>query len=797
MTDLALERDAIALFERLLDIAETERDQWLAEATQGRPDLLRRVAAMREADRKAQLHTGGATDAVEEVSPPERIGAYRIVERIGRGGMGSVYRGERITGDFEHVVAIKIIKPGLLSASLIDRFRRERQLLARLVHPNIAQLYDGGETDNLSPYLIMEHVEGIGLLQWVEERQASRDERRRLFRDICGAVAFAHRNLVVHRDITPSNVLVTRDGTVKLIDFGIARPPNESGAQAERGGSPTADSLSLTPGFAAPERLVSGDVSTAADIYSLGKLLGRLLPPQPRDTELRAIVACATAHDPINRYRTVEALAADVQAWGSGFPVAAMAGGKRYRLAKFVGRYKLGVSAAAAAALLLAGAFALTLVAYSRAEAARQAEATRFEELRSLARFMIFDLNGQLGRVVGNAQARMAVANRAQAYLDALARSANADDGLKLEAARGLTALALVQGVSGQPNLGDTERAAGNLRSALAMLGGLRLPVAQTAPPRVEALSALAMIKAHADVNTGEASALLRQGAQLLYAVPEGQRAASWHSALRRLRRGEIETAVIGQDAEQVLRLSNLLEAAIGEWPPAMRRSPEADMDRALARHYRAYHGYFTDALEDGTEDALDAERRLIALERARPNDPILLYTLMWNAYIGYGAASGLPARTGEANRFLELARSTSERLLQIEPSDSALRAFSANVRQMQSQAFAAEGRYGEALALQREVVALFQGAMRLKPKPSTLNRLTMAQITLGNIALRAQDRTLACGSYRAAGAHMTELRRRNELIGAVGSYGDGIATSLSRCERNAPLHEFEPLDGS
>lgn len=797
MPDLALEREALALFERLLDVAEAERDGWLADATLDRPELLSRVAAMRDADRRAQMRTGSAADSLDEEAPPERIGAYRIVERIGRGGMGSVYRGERMTGDFAHVVAIKIIKPGLLSDALIERFGRERQLLASLIHPNIAQLYDGGETGKGSPYLIMEYVDGAGLLQWAEERQPSVAERLRLFRDICSAVAFAHRNLVVHRDLTPSNILVTGDGTVKLIDFGIAKPADQPFAGAEKASKPTIGSLSLTPGYAAPERMVSGEVTTAADIYSLGKLLRRLLSPQPRDRELRAIVARATAEDPLARYPSADALRADVEAWGSGLPVAAVAGGKGYVFAKFVRRHRLAVSAAAAAVLLLAGAFALTFVAYSRAEASRRAEAARFEELRSLARFMIFDLNGQLERVVGNARARMDVANRAQTYLSALARSPHADHALRLEAARGLVALAHVQGVSGQPNLGDTERATANLNSAVAMLKDLRLPSAETVPPRVEALSALALIKTHSDADTDRASALLREAEGLLNGVPTDQRSGSWHLARRHLRKSQLDLAVVGQETEALVRLSGLLESEIGEWPATMRRSPDAEMDRALARHYRVYHGYFTDALEEGLASALDAERRLLALERARPNDPVLLFTLMWNAYVGHGVASGLPARTRESKRLLDLASTTSERLLRIEPSDSALNAFSASVRQMQSQAFAAEGRSREALELQREVVGLFESAMRLKPKPSTLNRLSIARITLGNIAIGAADRALACGSYQAAGAGMSDLRRRGELVGSVASYTKGLAGALDRCGRGAPLGEFEALDGS
>lgn len=147
MPDIDTEREAIALFEQLLDVDDAERGDWIARHTVDRPELRARLDAMRRGHSAASLRTGSAATEVDEEVAPERIGAYRLTERIGRGGMGSVYRGERATGDFKHVVAVKIIKPGLLSETLVERFARERQILAELSHPNIAQLYDGGETE--------------------------------------------------------------------------------------------------------------------------------------------------------------------------------------------------------------------------------------------------------------------------------------------------------------------------------------------------------------------------------------------------------------------------------------------------------------------------------------------------------------------------------------------------------------------------------------------------------------------------------------------------------------------------
>ena len=794
MSDPSIEREAIALFERLLEIPEAERDAWLKAEAGDRQALLNWVEAMRVEDRHAQLRTGGAADEIAEETPPERIGAYRIAERIGRGGMGSVYRGERMTGDFAHRTAIKIIKPGLLSEALVERFQRERQLLASLSHPNIAQLYDGGETEAGSPYIVMEFVDGLPLLEWAEERHASREERQSLFLDICAAVAFAHRNLVVHRDLTPSNVLVTRDGTVKLIDFGIARPADQAGAQPGRSGG-SIGSLSLTPGYAAPERMTTSEVTTAADIFSLGKLLERLLPPEPQDGELKAIVARATATDPLQRYPTADAMGADVAAWRDGLPVAAMAGGRRYRTMKFITRHRLGFGAAAIMLVIVIGAFIVTLQAYSRVEAARsrvetarRAEAARFEQLRSLAHYMLFELNGRMARVVGNTEARVTLANRAQIYLSALATSPGADDGLKLEAAQGFIALARAQGVPAQPNLGQAEGARANLVRAIAILRALDRPPAVKAPDLVEALVSLAMIQGHIDINVEAAARTLADAARMLESVPAGERSARWHAARRRLRHGQLEGAILGQKLDDLARLAGLLEAEIGQWPSSMQRSREAAFDRASAFYHRGVHGYFTDMLEPAVANFRRAETMFTALDRAFPGDPEILYALMWTGYAGYGAASGVPARSADAARLLDLAIRTSDRLIAIEANDHSLRAFAGGLRQSRAQALASAGQHRQAIAMQREVIALYESALGRERRASPLNRLAMAEITLGNIAQSAHDRPLACASYRAAGIKIVELQRRGDLAATIGRHRPGLDQIARRCAGGGPL---------
>jgi eukaryotic-like serine/threonine-protein kinase len=460
VTDPALERRVLDLFQVVLDMPADERTAWIEAHSDLASPLRERLMAMLEGDRLANLRTGGASDAIEDDRLPERIGAYRIVERIGRGGMGAVYKGERDTGDFAHIAAIKLIKPGLLSERLIERFQRERQTLANLEHPNIARLYDGGETPEGAPYIVMEYVDGLPILDWAKDRALARDDRLALFGSVCEAVAHAHRNLIVHRDITPSNVLVTAEGSVKLIDFGIARAAEAEGA-SEAPSSVT--SLSLTPGFAAPERLTGGEATTSGDIYSLGKLLQTLISASVSEPELAAIIRQSTALDPSERYPTVDALRSDTEAVRLGFPVAAVGGGSRYLLRKFVVRHRIGVIGAAVGLFLLLGAVAVALVASQRAE-------RRFQETRAIAKALLFDVFDEVSRVPGATAAREKLARTGSNYLDALSADPNAPLDVKLEAGQGYFRLAQVTGDGQSAQLGKYEETNELLAKAEAIL---------------------------------------------------------------------------------------------------------------------------------------------------------------------------------------------------------------------------------------------------------------------------------------------------------------------------------------
>lgn len=796
MTDVSLEREALRLFEAMLDIAEPERDAWIAAQTAGRPRLAERLQAIRRAAQDAMLQTGAAADSLDEEESPERIGAYRIVARIGRGGMGSVYRGEREAGDFTHEAAIKIIKPGLLSETLVERFERERQMLARLRHPNIAQLHDGGATDSGSPYIIMEFVDGLPLLQWIEEHQASLDERRRLFGDICAAVGVAHQNLIVHRDLTPSNVLVTHDGTVKLIDFGIARPADAlaPGAPAATSGRPSIESLSLTPGYAAPERMTGTEVTTAADIFSLGRLLARMMPEEEGDPELRAIVARATARAPGDRYPTAEALNADVAAWGAKLPVAAMNGGRAYVARKFVARHWIGVTAAAAALLLIAGAFAATGYAYSVAERARAAEATRFNQLRDLARYMLFDLNDRLERVVGNTEARVDLVQKAQTYLSALAASPGIKDDLRLEAAEGFIKLARIQGVPGEPNFGEKEQARANLDAAEKLLRAVRDP----ALPTVNALARLhahrAVIAAHGFLDGKGADKAIAEAVRFLDAAPAARRDIGWFAARSTVRKAQLELADLADEMERVGALGRDLEKEVGEWPADAQTSRAAELDRAYADYYRAYALSFDDkTMAQSLPLFHAAEQRFRELERGLPNDPIILYMLAWTGYNAFPVASRLGHKK-DAAHFITLAQTTIGRLMAIESQDNGLVTMSTGIREAQAQWLRDQGRFAEAIATQREVIAEHQKLLAVKRSANTLSAHGFSHAILGVIGRDAGDRALACDSWRQAERDFSDLQKRDTLLGFYAEFLPGLRANLAKCAAGKPMSDFGPI---
>jgi serine/threonine protein kinase len=304
------------------------------------------------------------------------FGNYKILREIGRGGMGAVFLAERIDGEFSQEAALKIVRQTFIDKELQNHFKRERQILANLNHPNIAKLLDGGVSAHGEPFLVMEYIEGETLLKSSRQQNLGTKARLKIFLKICRAVAFAHRNLIIHRDLKPTNILVTEAGEPKLLDFGLAKVLDESFADENQ---TQTTFRALTPAYASPEQIKGETVTTASDIYSLGKILAELT--ENSNSELRNIAAMALREEPERRYKSVEEFAEDIENFLDGKPIKARSNTFRYRTVKFIQRNKIAV--AAGALVFLAIVSGLIIALWQSDVARRQRDAAHQERLKA------------------------------------------------------------------------------------------------------------------------------------------------------------------------------------------------------------------------------------------------------------------------------------------------------------------------------------------------------------------------------------------------------------------------------
>jgi serine/threonine protein kinase/tetratricopeptide (TPR) repeat protein len=461
-----------------------------------------------------------------------RVGVYQVVEEIGVGGMGQVFRAFRADDQYRKQVALKVVSAGSESGFIVSRFKNERQILASLDHPNIARLLDGGTIDDV-PYFVMELIEGESIDLYCEHHKLIVADRLKLFLQVCSAVQFAHQRLIIHRDLKPGNILVTADGAPKLLDFGIAKILDDPATPADSQPTLTMFRM-LTPGYASPEQIKGDPITTASDVYSLGVVLYELLtgcspyrvtdrnpqelaravceaePEKPSAAVLRRtnrahssptalggppmsdlaadrlsrrlrgdldnIVLMALRKEPQRRYASVEQFATDIRRHLEDLPVVARTDTFGYRTSKFIARHKAGVLAAASVAFILIVALIVTIrearIARRQAAFAQEQRARaerRFNDVRKLANSLIFDIHDSIENLPGSTKARRLIADRAVEYLDSLNQESNGDPGLQRELAAAYDRVGEVLGFEGAANLGDHAGAVQIFGKALAI----------------------------------------------------------------------------------------------------------------------------------------------------------------------------------------------------------------------------------------------------------------------------------------------------------------------------------------
>ena len=544
---------ALEIVDKALEISPDERPAYLDSACQDsslRQYVESLLSSYQQADdflRDPALMTHASVLEPEPLDSwlGRRLGPYQLIEEIGQGGMGAVYRAVRADDQYQKQVAVKLVRTGFETRFAQARFRSERQILATLEHPNIARLLDGGTADDGSPYFVMELVEGIPIHEYCDAHRLSITERLRLFLTVCSAIQYAHQSLVVHRDLKPANILVTSEGVPKLLDFGIAKILDASAFAGEV--EPTIDFLRmLTPEYASPEQVRGEAISTASDVYSLGVVLYLLLtghrpykvdglsteamrqavcetePARPsvavllsvsanrpdgssevtltpqnvssaRDAkpeklsralagDLDNVVLKSLHKEPRRRYASVEQLSEDIRRYMEGLPVGARPDTLLYRAGKFVKRNTVPVVAAALLLLSLCGGLVATLWEAHIARVERAKAERRFNDVREVANSLMFEIHDGIKDLPGATPVRNLLVGRALHYLDSLSQESAGDPSLQRELAAAYERVGNVQSDPDDANLGDVAGALKNFRKALA----IRESLSATNPTSVE-----------------------------------------------------------------------------------------------------------------------------------------------------------------------------------------------------------------------------------------------------------------------------------------------------------------------
>ena len=778
-----LELAALTLFTAAMDREGEARERWLIAACDSNVALLERVRELIAADAANASVWDDGIGSLQYAPPvpPTQVGVYRLEELIGAGGMGSVYRARRNDGLFYQTVAIKFIRQldGVAEA-LIDA---ERKLLARMEHPGIARIIDGGSTANGLHFLVIEFVSGVALDHYANAHELNTRARVVLMREVCAGVAHAHQHLVVHCDIKPANVLVTDEGHPKLIDFGVARIPDVTDARPE----------GFTRAYTSPQRLAGAPAAVTDDVYSLGVTLCELLAVKPQG-DLAAIGRKATAAQPEERYASVGALDDDLRRWLECRPVDAAVGGWRYRTLKMVARHPWRVAAASSAVLGLMVSLAVIATLFARANAARQDAERRFGEVRALANYMLFDLDRQLEATPGTTQTRREMVGRGQQYLDALAATAGGNAELQREVAVGLARLAEVQGVPGKAHVGEPASAKANLERAELILVSLTARAPQEMGwrrdlGRVRYL--LALVYGAQDNNGTRQLQKARQAeANLLTALaaadkwlPSPADLAETHSLLTSSRLTQADVFKWREQYAAAASLQEQEEARLMALPATVRQAMEFEYQSGRPAMMLGDSLFYLGRLEE----ALAAYRRATArFEQGLVKAP-RHRRLMDGVLIGYWSIAGTLDEMGHHEHALvadDRAVAMGERLVDLDPENVEAWRMRDMARGQRALTLASLGRQQEAIRLIEDSV--HERQERARQLPGDAERARDAAVPLRNLAQIYWDNGDRAGSCRALRQALdswtqiehhwglTEFDRKNELA--------AVKVQLTRC---------------
>jgi tetratricopeptide (TPR) repeat protein len=789
------------------ELPRESRKSFVIEASSGDDDIIAEVESLLESFddasdflEDAPIQLGGLGDSLEG----RWIGDCRIESLIAKGGMGSVYLASKQMDGVPLRVAVKIIRFAGNLHYLNRRFRMERQILARLTHENIVRLLDGGVTQDGLPFIVTEYLDARNLEIWLNETQPTLSAKLKAFQALCDGVSYAHRNLIVHGDIKPSNILITRDEVPKLVDFGIARLMCAQEA-TDSGQNTITMAPALTPWWASPEQLQGAPLTIESDCYELGRILFFMLtgqkphdftgltpqqileklrrepPPKPSTMtgdarmagDLDNIVLKALEFDRGQRYRSVDALNEDISRHLAMRPISARAQTAGYRVEKFIRRNKGLVSVTTAATLALFLSVGFAVYQAGQARAGRETSRQRFEQIRNLANSLLEADNAMIG-LSGATEVRSKLVRSALGYLDQLAKQDNQDPQLQEDLAAAYERVGDIQGRPGSTNLGQTAQSLESYRKSEAIREALRMKARQS-PGFIGASDRLARTYARISASlraAGDGEGALgyeRKALGIRQALFEGdpdnlafQRALATNlTTLSGSLSQQGDFAGVMETRREALKMHEEILARNPDSPTDLR-----GLALALARmgSIELHEGLFKESLEH-YQRALEIDTRLLKRD---PSDVQLRLNVGW-AHNNYGVILHRLNRYPEAIEQFEIARPYFLEVSRADAKDFRSRTLLETNRVRQAHTLLAMGRHVEAMSL---VDAALKGreflADQNRSNAGAQGEVAETHTARGHIFRAMGQRRQALDEYNIARRMLEELIRSDRSNAAM-----------------------------